>query len=152
MLPQGKTLTAEQRSLAGLTLIDLSIHGVPAPLVLAEFTANKIEEAWGNRLEAEGYTLAEGDDVPMLELRIYLIKNPQVEGAVVLYPMLKLHQDVEVARIGQEAVMATYTQFAVAIEPNEEMGDSFQAAVDYLIAKFLKDTAQATHVVFPEDE
>ena len=152
MLPQEGKLTPEERSLAGMTHIQLRILEIPPPLVLEGFTEEEIEEAWTKRLEVNGLTIAEGGGVPVLELKIYLIKNPQVDGAVVVYPVLKLFQPVEVARIGEEAEMPTYTQLAVALEPQEEMADSFQVAVDYLLEKFIKDMHIATRELFPEEE
>ncbi len=131
------------RSLAGLKQLRLQFR-LPPEDVGMELDAETVATEWRQKLIDAGFDLAaEGPGVPLLEVTITSVLDPNVPDAQGIGVTLLLYQPVHVQRLDAELMVPTYVHTPSGVAPKGLLKEHAREAINFAMSVFLQNCHRA---------
>lgn len=143
ILPGGRRLSDEKRTLAGIRRLHLHVRELPREFSKLGLTQASLALRWRNRLEAADFEIVEDPAAPTLELTIIGGTDSKVPNGIAFAIAVRLLQRVHVERLDEQVVVPTYTDLMAGLESMDEVVASSEQVVDKVLLQFIRATEDA---------
>ncbi len=145
LIPEKASLPPPIRSLRNIKQLRIEIGQLPEAFRSAGMAADKIKDDWTTKLRDAGFEIVQSEEAPKLSLSAFIVLDDDVPDARGYVFYVALDQNVQVARLDNEALpLPTYTDFIVGVESETSMDAEIQSGVAKLLDNFTNRCAMAS--------
>ncbi|MAE67049.1 MAG: hypothetical protein CMJ18_22540 [Phycisphaeraceae bacterium] len=131
-------------SLAGLQRVRLVVERVPGPLRDLGVSSDDVESTCRRILRKAGIEPADNEIEQVLNVKLYALLDPNIEGAIAYVVGLRFNQPASVDRIGRTLNLPTFARIGAGLEKTEDLQKVLMSILSDLIEDFAAEIGRAT--------